>query len=49
MAASITSRPTDEEEAEFYRRVGGGSVSILHAPKAASVPSPKSPNEESKR
>jgi hypothetical protein len=41
--------PYTEEEAESYRRVGGGPVSILHASKTAFVPSPKSPKDESKR
>ena len=41
--------PYTDEEAESYRRVGGGPVSILHASKTAFVPSPKSPKEESKR
>jgi len=34
---------TEEEEMEFYRRVGGGPVSILHAPKHEAPTSPKSP------
>jgi hypothetical protein len=34
---------TEEEEMDFYRRIGGGPVSILHAPKTAASTSPKSP------
>ncbi len=34
---------TEAEEDEFYRRVGGGPVSIIHAPKPAAGPSLKSP------
>jgi hypothetical protein len=34
---------TEEEEADFYRRVGGGLVGILHAPKRGAPTFPKSP------
>jgi hypothetical protein len=33
---------TEEEEMDFYRRIGGGPVSILHAPKSAAPTPPKS-------
>jgi hypothetical protein len=34
---------TWDEEMDFYGRVGGGPVAILHAPKPAAAKSPKSP------
>ena len=37
---------TEEEEMDFYRRVGGGPVSILHAPKQ---PKPKDDEKDKRR
>jgi len=34
---------TEEEEADFYRRVGGGPVAILRGPKPAAATSPQLP------
>ena len=41
---------TEAEEMDLYRRVGGGPVAILHAPKAAASPqSPPPPNVKPRR
>jgi hypothetical protein len=34
---------TWEEEQDFYRRIGGGPKTVLHAPPAPTAAKPKSP------